>query len=68
MTKNNSIYINLYDKDGNKLSSLGAKPTKQFASFIETKMKGLPEGGKFEFTCCAVCVDVEDTPEVLFNI
>lgn len=67
MTKN-SIYINLYDKDGNKLSSLGAKPTKQFSNFIETKMKSLPEGKPFEFTCCACAVDVEDTPEVLFNI
>ena len=67
MTKN-SIYINLYDKDGNKLSSLGAKPTKQFTSFLETKMKALPEGKSFEFNCRAVCVDVEDTPEVFFNL
>ena len=61
------IYINLYDKDGNKLSSLGAKPTKQFSSFIENKMKALP-GKPFEFTCCAQAVNVEDTPEVLFNL
>lgn len=64
MTKNNTIYINLYDKDGNKLTTLGAKPTKQFISFLETKMKD----GKFEFTCHAQAVDVEDTPEVLFNL
>ena len=67
MTKN-SIYINLYDKDGNKLTTLGAKPTKQFTSFLENKMKALPEGKPFEFNCCAQAVDVEDTPEVFFNI
>lgn len=64
----NSIYINLYDKDGNKLTTLGAKPTKQFMSFIETKMKALPEGEPFKFNCCAQAVDIEEAPEVEFNL
>lgn len=64
----NSIYINLYDKDGNKLTTLGAKPTKQFLTFIETKMKALPEGKPFEFCCCAQAVEVGDTTEVEFNL
>lgn len=67
MTKN-SIYINLYDKDGNKLTTLGAKPTKQFMNFIETKMKALPDGKPFEFACYAQAINIEDTPEVLFNL
>ena len=65
----NTIYINLFDKDGNKLTSLGAKPTKQFLTYLEAKMKALPEGkdDKFEFTCCAQAVNVENT-EVSFNL
>ena len=68
MANKTSIYINLYDKDGNKLTTLGAKPTKQFTSFLETKMKALPDGKPFEFVCTAQAVDVEEQPEVLFNL